>query len=94
VKSVPSGFSQRTVAPYHHGETNAMSEEMEVKLRRSVPSSSLIQDSSSLSPWRQRAMSAEKEASLEENAKTASCFLWSLLGEELTLVFKSRNLDL
>ena len=41
-----------------------------------------------------RAMSAEKEASLEENAKTASCFLWSLLGEELTLVFKSRNLDL
>ena len=31
-------------------------------------------------------MSAEKEASLEENAKTASCFLWSLLGEELTLV--------
>ena len=39
-------------------------------------------------------MSAEKEASLEENAKTASCLLWSRLGEELTLVFKSRNLDL
>ena len=42
-------------------------------------------------------MSAEKEASLEEDVRTvksASCFLWSLLGEEVTLVFKSRNLDL